>query len=136
VNPAAHSPQKRSRKATSHFNAHSFPVRQSTVQQDSDQATPRRQDSGGHTSGGDGCVIRTHVGTVINDRAGLAGVAHIMGRGDNAGEEKVLVYQPSLSGMDGSLSNDMDASSVATNANTAINSISVQGGRGRGRGRG
>jgi hypothetical protein len=132
VNHAAPSRQTRSKKATSQLNAHSSPVIRKASQQDAEQETPRRQGAGGHTSGGDGCVIRTRAGTVINDRAGLAGVAHIMGRGDNAGEEEGSVYKPSLSGMGCSLSNETDDSYVATNATTATNATSVQGyGRGR-----
>jgi hypothetical protein len=88
VNPAAPSTQTRSINATSQLNAPDSPVRRSTVQKYADQATQRRQGSGGHISGGDGCVIRTRVGTVINECAGLAGVTCIMGRVDNAGEEE------------------------------------------------
>jgi hypothetical protein len=55
-----------------------------------------------------------------------------MGRRDNAEEEEGSVYQPSLNGMGGSLSNETDASSVPTNATTATNITSVQGGRVRG----
>jgi hypothetical protein len=102
------------------------------VQQDTNQTTPRRKGSGGHTSGGDGCVIRTRADTVINECVGLTGVACIMGHGDNAGEEEGSVYQPSLSDMGGSLSNETDALYFDTNATTATNATSVQGGRGRG----
>jgi hypothetical protein len=55
---------------------------------------------------------------------------------DNAGEEEESVYQPSMQiGVGGSQDNDMDASSVATNA-TSVEYIENPGLSGCGHGRG